>query len=252
MELVDDHDVELPAGSIGRSLPERLDGREDVLPLAWALRRRPSARRTSRRAGRGGRSPGSDAGCARGGRRRAASSRQLARGAGGSRGRPRSSCRCRSRRPPGCGDARALRSHLERSSICAGTGSGSMSNGVRIRCASVGARRRRGHGEAFGIEVLEIAGRPSSVSKVALERGDDIRVAALGGADVPLEPGDLGGKERLDEPMYTVETPVCATEQPRLGVQAGGAGVVGDLDLGAELAQRDRGPAARCCRCTWW
>ena len=48
--------------------------------------------------------------------------------------------------------------------------------------------------------------------------------------------------DRFDEPDVRGRVAGAATEQPRLGVQAGRAGLVGDLDLGAQLDQPVESP----------
>ena len=96
--------------------------------------------------------------------------------------------------------------------------------------------------ELVGVVGDEVAGLP-----VAVEHGgelvDDVGVAGGRGPDVPLEPGDLrrvGEVRRADVGGREAGAPV---EDPRLGVEAGAAEVVGDPDLGAEVGELVEGPA---------
>ena len=111
VELVDDHHVEAVGIEVALEIEpgERLDRCEDVPPLAWSLAGDEALAERAVAHDVAEHRRGSGRGSAPGGRRTAASRPVRPHGAGGSRGRRRRSCRCRSPSPPGCASGRAPR-----------------------------------------------------------------------------------------------------------------------------------------------
>ncbi len=91
------------------------------------------------------------------------------------------------------------------------------------------------------VELVGVVGNEVGTQPVALEHGlelgENVGVAGRRGADVPLEPGDLGGVGEVGRADVGGREAGAAVEDPGLGVEAGGAEVVGDADVGAEAGE---------------
>ena len=95
--------------------------------------------------------------------------------------------------------------------------------------------------EAFVVERFEVGVGPVG-GEGAVEGGDEVRVVPLRGAYVPFEAGDLRREGEVRRPDIDRREAACTVEHPGLRVQSGGGGVVGDLDLSAEISERFEGP----------
>ena len=90
--------------------------------------------------------------------------------------------------------------------------------------------------ELFRVVGNEVAALPVALED-GLELGEDVGVAGRRGTDVPLEAGDLGGVREVRRADVGGREAGAAVEHPGLGVEAGGAEVVGDPHVGAEAGE---------------
>ena len=100
---------------------------------------------------------------------------------------------------------------------------------------------------ALVVELGRVVGDEVAALPVALEDrvelGEHVGVAGRRRADVPLQAGDLGRVGEVRRADVGGREARAAVEDPRLGVQAGGAEVVGDPHVGAEVGELvERGP----------
>jgi hypothetical protein len=110
------------------------------------------------------------------------------------------------------------------------------------RAAAFGAQREP--------QSLAVAGRVIAlerrvapvVGERRLERVDDIRLLQVGHPDVPLHAVDQRRLGQVRGADVRRRSAVVATEQPRLGVQPGGPGLVRHLDVGTEFGEPVEGP----------
>ena len=102
--------------------------------------------------------------------------------------------------------------------------------------------------ELVGVVGDEVAALPVAVEHGG-ELGDDVGVAGCRGPHVPLEPGHLRRVGEVRRADVGGREAGPAVEDPRLGVQARRAEVVGDAHLGAEVDELVERRGARSSRC---
>ena len=90
--------------------------------------------------------------------------------------------------------------------------------------------------ELVVIEGDEVAARPVRLEDGAHLR-DDVGIPHSRDADVPFESGDHRRVREVRRADVRGRVPAPAVEEPRLGMEARGGRVVGDLDLGSERRQ---------------
>ena len=102
-----------------------------------------------------------------------------------------------------------------------------------------------GEVESIGV-FFWVVGLEMVVGPVRLESGaelvDDVGTGDPGGSDVPLETVDQGRLGEVGGPDPGGVEPGVPFEEPRLGVETGGPGVVGDLHVGALFHQPVESP----------
>ena len=94
--------------------------------------------------------------------------------------------------------------------------------------------------ELRGIERDEIGALPVAFED-SLKLGEDVGVAGSRGTDVPLQSGDLCGMGEVGGADVCGGEAAAAVEDPRLGVQPGGADIVGDTYLRTQVCELLKG-----------